>query len=116
MEFKHKSVLLDECLEGLAIRADGVYTDGTLGGGGHSSEIIRRLDSGRLIGIDRDMDAIGAASARIQKIIEETGGRFQALQACAASGGNVEGRGGDDRNVVRDDPLGVEARRREDRL
>jgi len=79
MEFKHKSVLLDECLEGLAIRADGVYTDGTLGGGGHSSEIIRRLDSGRLIGIDRDMDAIRAATARIEKITAETGGNFTAL-------------------------------------
>lgn len=79
MEFHHKSVLLDECLEGLAIRPDGIYMDGTLGGGGHSSEIIRRLDSGRLIGIDRDMDAIRAATARIEKITEETGGRFDAL-------------------------------------
>ena len=79
MEFNHKPVLLDECLEGLSIRPDGTYMDGTLGGGGHSSEIIRRLDTGRLIGIDRDMDAIGAASARIQKITEETGGRFNAL-------------------------------------
>lgn len=79
MEFKHKSVLLDECLEGLNIRPDGVYTDGTLGGGGHSSEIIRRLDSGRLIGIDRDMDAIRAATARIEKITAETGGNFTAL-------------------------------------
>ena len=79
MEFKHKSVLLDECLEGLAIRADGVYVDGTLGGGGHSSEIIRRLDTGRLIGIDRDMDAIRAATARIEKITAETGGNFTAL-------------------------------------
>lgn len=79
MEFYHKPVLLDECLDGLAIRPDGVYVDGTLGGGGHSSEIIRRLDSGRLIGIDRDMDAIGAATRRIEKITAETGGRFTAL-------------------------------------
>jgi len=79
MEFKHKSVLLDECLEGLAIHSDGIYVDGTLGGGGHSSEIIRRLDSGRLIGIDRDMDAIRAATARIEKITAETGGNFAAL-------------------------------------
>ena len=71
MEFKHKSVLLDECLEGLAIHSDGIYVDGTLGGGGHSSEIIRRLDTGRLIGIDRDMDAIRAATARIEKITAE---------------------------------------------
>ena len=74
MEFQHKSVLLDECIEGLGIRPDG-----TLGGGGHSSEIIRRLDSGRLIGIDRDMDAIRAATARIEKITAETGARFDAL-------------------------------------
>ena len=79
MEFHHKSVLLDECLEGLNIREDGIYADGTLGGGGHSSEIIRRLSTGRLIGIDRDMDAIRAASARIAQITDETGGHFQAL-------------------------------------
>ena len=53
MEFYHRPVLLDECLEGLAIRSDGVYLDGTLGGGGHSSEILRRLTTGRLIGIAR---------------------------------------------------------------
>ena len=79
MEFQHKSVLLDECIEGLGIRPEGIYMDGTLGGGGHSSEIIRRLDSGRLIGIDRDMDAIRAATARIEKITAETGARFDAL-------------------------------------
>ena len=79
MEFHHKSVLLDECLEGLNIREDGIYADGTLGGGGHSSEIIKRLTTGRLIGIDRDMDAIKAASARIKTITDETGGRFDAL-------------------------------------
>ena len=63
-EFKHKPVLLDECLSGLNIRPDGVYVDGTLGGGGHSSEIAKRLTAGTLIGIDRDMDAIRAATAR----------------------------------------------------
>ena len=46
MEFHHKSVLLDECLDGLDIRPDGIYVDGTLGGGGHSSEIVKRLTSG----------------------------------------------------------------------
>ena len=64
-EFIHKSVLLHECLEGLNIKPDGVYVDGTLGGGGHSSEILKRLTTGRLIGIDRDMDAIRAARHKL---------------------------------------------------
>ncbi len=79
MEFYHRPVLLDECLDGLHIRPDGVYLDGTLGGGGHSGEIIRRLDSGRLIGIDRDLDAIAAATAHIEPIAREKGARFDAL-------------------------------------
>ena len=55
MEFKHTSVLLEECIENLNIKPDGVYVDGTLGGGGHSAEICRRLsEKGTLIGIDRD--------------------------------------------------------------
>ena len=59
MEFKHQSVLLSECMESLNIRPDGIYVDGTLGGGGHSYEICRRLsDKGRLIGIDQDEAAI----------------------------------------------------------
>lgn len=62
MEFKHKSVLLDETIEALNIKPDGIYLDGTLGGGGHSYEICRRLgDGGRLIGIDQDEAAIEAA-------------------------------------------------------
>ena len=66
MEFSHEPVLLEECMQGLAIRPGGIYVDGTLGGGGHSSEILKRLDSdGRLIGIDRDGDAIAAATARL---------------------------------------------------
>ena len=53
MTFEHKSVLLGECIENLNIRPDGIYVDGTLGGGGHSLEIVRRLsDRGRLVGID----------------------------------------------------------------
>ena len=68
MEFKHKSVLLDECIENLNIRQDGIYVDGTLGGGGHSSEICARLSkNGTLIGIDRDQDALNAASKRLEK-------------------------------------------------
>lgn len=77
-EFKHKPVLLTECLEGLRIRPDGVYVDGTLGGGGHSSEIARRLTTGTLIGIDRDMDAIRAAEARVREATPP-GAVFQAL-------------------------------------
>ena len=65
MDFSHKSVLLDECLEGLCIRPDGIYLDGTLGGAGHSSEIVRRLTTGRLIGVDRDTVALQAASQRL---------------------------------------------------
>ena len=66
MEFKHKSVLLDESIEALNIKSDGIYVDGTLGGGGHSYEICRRLSGkGRLIGIDQDAAAIEAAKARL---------------------------------------------------
>lgn len=67
-EFIHKSVLLNECLEGLNIRPDGIYVDGTLGGGGHSSEILKRLITGKLIGIDRDMDAINAATKKLLSV------------------------------------------------
>ena len=65
MEFIHKSVLLDECIEALNIRPDGVYVDGTLGRAGHSREIAKRLTTGRLICIDRDMAAIEAAKTRL---------------------------------------------------
>ena len=66
MGFEHKSVLLDETIEALDIRPDGIYVDGTLGGGGHSYEICRRLsDKGRLIGIDQDAAAIEAAQKRL---------------------------------------------------
>ena len=60
-EFHHISVLLDECIEGLNIKPDGIYVDGTLGGAGHSSQIAKRLTTGRLIGIDRDPVALKAA-------------------------------------------------------
>ena len=66
MEFKHKSVLLEETIEALNIKPDGIYVDGTLGGGGHAVEISKRLsDKGRLIGIDQDADAIEAARQRL---------------------------------------------------
>lgn len=64
-EFHHVSVLLDECLEGLRIRPDGIYVDGTLGGAGHSSRIAAELTTGRLIGIDRDETALAAAAGRL---------------------------------------------------
>ena len=64
-EFHHVSVLLEECLEGLHIRPDGIYVDGTLGGAGHSSQIAARLTTGRLIGIDRDPVALKAAGQRL---------------------------------------------------
>ena len=67
MEFTHISVLLNEVLEGLNIKPDGIYVDGTLGGAGHSFEIAKRLDAGgRLIGIDRDDNAIAAATKRLE--------------------------------------------------
>lgn len=65
MEFAHTSVLLRETIEGLQIKPDGIYVDGTLGGGGHSSEVAKRLQSGRLIGIDQDDAAIEAATKRL---------------------------------------------------
>ena len=59
MEFKHISVLLNECIEALNIKEDGIYVDGTLGGAGHSSEIVKKLsEKGRLIGIDQDTDCL----------------------------------------------------------
>lgn len=68
MSFEHKSVLLYESIEGLKIKEDGIYVDGTLGGGGHSYEICKRLsDKGRLIGIDQDANAIEAAGKRLEE-------------------------------------------------
>ena len=66
MEFSHVPVLLNECLEGLAIDPVGTYLDGTAGGGGHSSEIARRLTTGRLISLDQDPDAVAAATERLK--------------------------------------------------
>lgn len=68
MEFNHYSVLLNETIENLDIKPDGIYVDGTLGGGGHAYHVCKRLsDKGRFIGIDQDADAIKAASARLEE-------------------------------------------------
>lgn len=68
MEFKHEPVMLQECIEGLNIHPDGIYVDGTLGGAGHSLEIVKRLSpKGRLIGIDRDEEALNAAKKRLSE-------------------------------------------------
>ena len=65
MEFVHRSVLLWECIDALNIKPDGIYLDGTLGGAGHSSQIVQRLTTGRLIGVDRDTVALEAAKERL---------------------------------------------------
>ena len=72
MEFKHKSVLLNETIDGLNIKPDGIYVDGTLGGGGHAYEVCRRLgEKGSIVGIDQDAAAIEAASARLKDFREK---------------------------------------------
>ncbi len=80
MNFSHRPVMLAECLEGLNIKPEGIYLDGTLGGAGHSVEILRRLgESGMLIGIDQDREAIEAARAKLQDV--NTKGRFVTIHA-----------------------------------
>ena len=71
MEYTHKPVLLRECLEGLNIRPDGIYVDGTLGRAGHALEIVKRLAAGRLIAIDRDKAALDAAPARLRDCLDK---------------------------------------------
>lgn len=72
MEFKHEPIMLNECLENLNIKKDGIYVDGTLGGAGHSSKIVERLDGGSLIGIDRDQDALSVSKKRLEKFSNVT--------------------------------------------
>ena len=68
MKFEHKPVMLQECIEGLQIKPNGIYVDGTMGGAGHSIEIVKRLSSeGKLIGIDRDEEALNASKARLSE-------------------------------------------------
>ena len=70
MEFIHKSVLLDECIDSLNIKPDGIYVDGTLGGAGHSLEIEKRLDGGKLVAFDQDMDAIENARIKLAEYMD----------------------------------------------
>ena len=70
MEFVHRSVLLWECIDALAIKPDGIYLDGTLGGAGHSLEIVKRLTTGRHIGVDRDTVALEAARQRLAPYLD----------------------------------------------
>ena len=67
MEFKHEPIMLDECIENLKIKSDGIYVDGTIGGAGHSSKIVEKLETGTLIGIDRDLDALYSSQRRLEK-------------------------------------------------
>ena len=67
IEFSHKPVLLNECIEGLNIKKDGIYVDGTLGGAGHSKKILENLsEKGMLIGIDRDDEALNASNEKLK--------------------------------------------------
>ena len=73
MEFKHEPIMLNECLENLNIKGNGIYVDGTLGGAGHSIKILERLnEKGRLIGIDRDEDALCASKKRLSNFSNVT--------------------------------------------
>lgn len=71
MEFNHVSVLLEECIEGLNINENGIYVDGTLGGAGHSKEIVKKLKNGKLIGIDQDTNAINKAKEVLKDDMEK---------------------------------------------
>ncbi len=84
MAFQHASVLLDESIEALNIRPDGIYLDGTLGGAGHSLQIVKRLDAGRLIGVDRDPAALDAARQTLADYMDRVTlvhANFRALDA-----------------------------------
>jgi 16S rRNA (cytosine1402-N4)-methyltransferase len=72
IEFSHRSVLLDECMDGLNIKSNGIYVDGTAGGAGHSSEIAKRLGDGRLVAIDQDETAVAVATERLNALGKNT--------------------------------------------
>lgn len=91
MNFSHVSVLLNECLEGLDIKPDGIYIDGTCGGAGHSCEIAKKLSTGRLLGIDRDPDAVAVASERLSPYNAEViRGNYSEIKEIANSTGITE--------------------------
>ena len=94
MEFSHIPVLLNECIEGLDIKPDGIYIDGTCGGAGHSLEIAKRLDTGLLIGIDRDPDAVKTASERLSGLpAKVVRGNYDEMDTIAAEMGIHEVNG-----------------------
>lgn len=72
IDFRHVSVLLDETIEGLAVRPDGIYVDGTAGGAGHSTEVAKRLTTGKLIALDKDPDAVRVATERLSAYPQAT--------------------------------------------
>lgn len=82
MEFKHNPIMLNECIENLNIKKDGIYVDGTLGGAGHSSKIVEKLDKGMLIGIDRDNEALEASQKRLvnYKNVKYVHGRHEDIE------------------------------------
>ncbi len=67
MEFKHEPIMLNECIENLKLKKDGIYVDGTIGGAGHSSRIIEKIEDGLLIGVDRDLEALATSKKRLEK-------------------------------------------------
>ena len=95
MEFEHKPVLFEETIEALNIRPDGIYIDGTAGGGGHSRAIAERLTTGRLLSIDQDPDAIRAAGERLAGFpcAQVCRGNFSQMRTVAAEQGIREADG-----------------------
>ncbi len=96
VEYRHAPVLLDACMQALAVRPDGIYVDGTLGRAGHASEIAKRLTTGRLIGIDRDPEALSASAERLEPWRERVTllrGSFADLDALLQSAGIAEADG-----------------------
>lgn len=89
MEFHHKPVLFEETIESLAIRPEGIYIDGTMGGGGHSEAILQRLTTGKLLSIDQDPDAIVAAGERLKKYPQSirVRGNFSQMEEIAQTQG-----------------------------
>ncbi len=79
MKFAHKSVLLNECIEALNVKSDGIYVDCTAGGGGHSSEILKRLDGGMLVDIDKDEEALAACRKRLGNSVKYVHSDFKKI-------------------------------------